>query len=940
MSNRILLPVGSASEGKPVRRSRRCSLALACAAILALAHASAVNGQSPAEAGRGGGIAPESGEQRVQQLDAVVTTASRIRRGGFVAPTPTTQVTAEEIDASGLTNVADVINTIPSVRPSLTQTSSTNNASWMGGNYLDLRGLGASRTLLLVNGKRFVPTQIEGPVDVNVVPQVLVDSIDIVTGGASAAWGSDAVAGVVNLMFDPNFEGFKGKLQYGSSDRGDYRSKHASLGFGQRFADQRGHVVFAAEASDNSGIENLGDRPWGAQGWGQIANPAYTPGNDEPQSLILPDVVYSNASFGGLINDGGPLSGIQFDPGGNPVPFQYGSPVSGVSMVGGDGAYVHRNQTLTAPLERQSVYGRVSFDLTDAVNAYGELSWSKSESGPVRYLARSGDVVIRRDNPFLHESIADAMDLHGIDSFTMNRMREDYAPSLGTKEATTTRGVIGAEGWFDNGWDWDVHYTYGSSEIFMQAHGNRINANFNAAVDAVRDPVTGAIVCRDPDARAAGCVPIDLFGWGASSLEAREYVTGTSWRLWDISQHAAAASVSGEAFQLPAGPVSIAAGLEWRREEATVTADQRSVDGGYAIINTIPWSGSVNVKEAFSEVLVPLARDTAWARALDLSIAGRITDYSTSGTVHTWKIGGSWDIDDMWRIRATRSRDIRAPSLSELFSGASTLSFTVFDPEEGSRYSVRSITSGNADLDPEEADTTTVGVVVNPTPNLMVSLDWYDIEISGAIISLQAAAIVDRCYRNQPQLCGQIVRGGDGLIQHVAASPQNLSSLEVRGADLEFVYRRALGAGELTLRGLAAWTNRIRMDDGETVTEMAGTVEQPTIASIGGTPHWNGNVSAAYRAGPAALGMGVRHVGGGKINHELTSKDRNITEVSGRTYYDLNASYDLTGNLALFGSVRNLFDKYPPIADSGYATIRSLYDVIGRTYTVGLRFDF
>ncbi|MCR6685062.1 TonB-dependent receptor [Pseudoxanthomonas sp.] len=884
---------------------------------------------------------PASASQpQARELDTVQVTSSRIKRGGFIAPTPTTQISAEAIETSGLPSVADLINTMPAARPSLTPVSTVNNASWSGGNYMDLRGLGYSRTLVLVDGKRYVPTQITGVVDINVVPQALLQGVDIVTGGASASWGSDAVAGVVNLRFDHQLDGIKGQLQYGSSDAGDYTTRKASFALGHAFADDRGHLLLGVEASDNDGIARLGDRDWGAKGWGTITNPAYTADNDEPRILVVPGVVSSNTSFGGVITSG-PLRGIQFDPDGKPVPFEYGDVVSGSSMIGGDGAYTHTEQTLAAPTERRTAYSRLSWDFTDNLTGFLEGSWSRSEASPIPNLTRSDTSIrIYRDNAFLDESVGQMMDEAGITSFTMGRLSRDYARTVNHKESTTRRFAAGLEGWLDNGWSWDAYYSHGTSETMLLADNNRITSRYNAAIDAVFDQASGQIVCRSAAARAIGCVPMDLFGEGAPSAEARAWVTGTSWRLWDISQDAAAATLSGDLFELPAGPLSMAAGVEWRSEEAAVTSDEFSVRAEFVTGNTVPWAGKVEVKEAFTELSVPLARDATWADEFSLNAAARVTDYSTSGTVSTWKAGATWDIDPRWRLRATRSRDIRAPSLEELFSGSTTSTFSVLDPELGSTYSVSSLSSGNPDLEPEEADTFTAGVVFSPTSNLTMSVDFYDIDMAGAIIELSAATIVERCYSIQPQLCGLVSRGDDGRIDQVQATPQNLQKLKLRGTDFELLYNRDIGPGQMRLRTLLGYTDSLSLDDGEVVTEMAGTVDQPTISSIGGMPYWNGNAHADYRLGPALFGVGLRYVGGGRIDRVLTEKDRNIIAVGSRTYLDLNASYNLGEHVSLFASVRNLADRDPPIVGGGFATVRSLYDVVGRYYSAGVRLDF
>ncbi|MEQ8312149.1 MAG: TonB-dependent receptor [Sphingopyxis sp.] len=892
---------------------------------------------APAEAAFAGGQ---------DDLADIVVTGSRVARGGFEAPTPTTVLGLAEIERVAAPNIADLVNQMPSVRPSLTPSSSTNNSQFAGGNYLDLRGFGYNRTLVLVDGKRFVSSQIQGPVDVNVIPQALIGSVDIVTGGASAAWGSDAVAGVVNFKFDHKLEGFKGSAQAGISDHNDNRNFQASLAFGKSFADGRGKLLVAGEIAETDGIERLADRDWGAKGWGIIANPAYTATNDEPRRLLVANATSSNMTFGGLINSG-PLKGIQFGPGGQPLPFNYGTLVSASNMVGGDGASGSDELMLSVPLERYSGYGRLSYDLSDTITAYVEGSWAKTSTDNPGLTRTDTAIRIRRDNAFLPESIGAAMDANNITSFTMGRYSRDYARGFNEIRAETMRGVIGLQGELGGGWTWDAYYTHGETRNKHRNTNSRITSNYNYAIDAVIDPATGAAVCRDAAARAAGCVPLNLFGVGSPSPQSLAYVMGQSWRKWDIRQDAAAATLRGEPFATWAGPVSLATGVEWRKESAVVTADALSAAGSFATGNTVPWDGEVTVKEAFGELVVPFARDQSWADSLELNIAARLTDYSTSGTVTTWKVGGTWDVTPDIRFRATRSRDIRAPALAELFGGSTTAQFTVLDPELGRSYSVQSLTSGNINLKPEKADTFTAGVVLSPSfvPNLRLSVDYYDIKLKGAILTISAASTVERCYLNQPQLCDSITRGANGEITQVAATPQNLQEVQTRGVDMELAYRIDIGADRLSLRGLITYVDRIRLDDGITVVDLAGSTEQPTIASIGGQPHWRANVSTTYEAGPARVSLTGRYIGGGNINNEYTFKDLNKLTHEGRLYLDLSAAYDLIDNgdrkVSLFATVNNLLDKDPPITGTGgFATVRSLYDVVGRTYTAGVRFRF
>lgn len=932
-------------------RQRRLAIACSTAIFLSLGAPAAFAQSSTTDtAGTDTAASPaattNTDKKSTTDLEQVTVSASRILRDGFVAPTPTTTITAVDIQNSAATNIAETINQMPSVRPSFNMASTTNNSQFSGGNFLDLRGIGFNRTLVLVDGKRVVPNQVLGGVDINTLPQALIESVDVVTGGASAAWGSDAVAGVVNFRLNQDLEGVKGVVKGGISGHHDRQNSLTSIAFGTSFSDKRGHLLFAAESAHNKGIGKLRDRSWGAQQWSIISNPAYTANNDEPRQLLLPDTRDSNMSYGGLIN-AGPLKGTQFDNNGDPVPFQYGTLVSSTKMVGGDSAAASSqdNYTLEAPLDRHSLYGRMSYAITPDVTAAVDASWSKSET-TYRGLTRTDSgLTIHRDNPFLPASIGSAMDDLGLSTFKMGRYDRDYGQGVSNKWTDTARVVGSLSGYFGETWSWDAYYGHGRSETQLRTMNNRITPRFNYALDATTDPLTGAAICRSTSPDAVGCVPIDLFGDGAPSAQSLAYILGTSQTNYVITQDNAAATLHGEPFSMPAGPVSVATGIDWRRETAKVTSDPLSMAAVFATGNTVPWNGGVSVKEAFGEALFPLASEAAWARSLDLDLAARITNYSTSGTVVTWKIGGNWQVNDWLRFRGTQSRDIRAPSLYELYNAGGTSSFTVFDPLVNQTYNVPSISTGNADLKPEEADTTTVGFVLSPTPDLMLSLDYYKIDIKKAIITFQARDIVERCYGAQPQVCGSIVRGADGNIDHVNVSPQNLQSVKVEGLDLEVGYRALLGPGKLNLRGLASYTKSVQLDDGITSTEMAGSTKQPTIASVGGTPHWKGSVNASYSAGPYAVNAAVRYIGGGRIDNTYTSKDLNILETSGRTYFDLGGSYDLRSSddskITLFLSVHNLFDKNPPITGAGgYVTTRSLYDYIGRAYSAGVRFKF
>ena len=615
------------------------------------------------------------------------------------------------------------------------------------------------------------------------VPQGLVSKVEIVTGGASAAWGSDAVAGVANLILDRRFVGLKGSVQAGTTRHGDRNTRGLSMTWGERFAGDRGHFIVSADVDQNDGIFFMRARDWG--GWNKIANPAYTADNDEPRQLLVKDGRSSVMSYGGLINQG-PLAGIAFDADGNPFEFTYGDLRTASTMRGGDGSADIENLPMQAPVNRKTLYSRASYVFTDRLTGFIEGSYAKSEGVSPSLVRSSSAITIRRENPFIPASIAAQMDALNLATIRLGRYSRDYAQTMNNRYTEVRRVVAGLEGSFGETWSWDAYYTIGDVESQVQIAQNQITAHYNFAIDAITDPNTGEAVCRSVAARADGCAPLNLFGENQMSRASLDYVLGISQRRNMIRQNAASFAMRGEPFSLPAGPVSAAMGLDWRHEEARVESDPLSIAGSFATGNALPFSGDQSVKEVFGEAILPLFADVGWSKSFDLSLAARLTNYSSSGTVNTWKTGISWTINDRIRVRSALSRDIRAPSLNDMYAAGSSSLLSVFDPVLNIQYSVTNRSSGNPDLVPEEADTFTLGVVFTPTQNLGFSLDYYDVGMDKALITLAAPAIVERCYGISPQVCPMITRNPDtNRITSVQVSPQNLERLHLRGVDFE-----------------------------------------------------------------------------------------------------------------------------------------------------------
>ncbi len=681
---------------------------------------------APAQAGgQDEEAAPAEGE--------IIVTATRAGRDGSDAPTPTTAIGADFIEASIRPNVADVINLLPQASVSATPRSTIGNSINAGANLINLRALGTARTLVLLDGRRVAPSTIVGAgVDINVLPTALLKRVDVVTGGASAIWGSDAMAGVVNFVLDHDFTGLKANVEGGVSGQGDGEYYQGELAWGTGFAGGRGHLLLSAQYADVGRVGGPAGRDW-YKGYKVIANQAFTAGSGLPTRAILPGVGLAQATGGGLIT-AGPLRGIQFGPGGVPLPFSFGY-ASGSVSVGGTAEDWGGNMEVQSPVWNASAYGRLSYELTPAITAFAEYSFSRAKATftQVPYW-RLANITIQRDNAFLHPDVATRMTNAAVTNFQMGSYNPDIGPATGVNDRRFQRWVAGLYGELGGGWEWDVYYQGGRTHLIIDVFDNPIAANYNLAIDAVRS--NGAIVCRSTLANPTnGCIPLNIFGVGSGAPAAIKYVTGTEHHDQYLDQDVVAASIRGEPLALPGGPLSVAAGFEYRREEFFMTADPISAAGGFFLNNFKAAAGDFDVKEAFAEVVAPVLGDLPLIEELSLNGAVRFTDYSSSGSITTWKLGGIWDVDGALRFRGTLSRDIRAPNLYEIYQPSATFTQSVNDPVTNTSYNATIVTPGNNQLLPEVADTKSLGLVYQPrwAPGLLLSADYFDISIKDAI---------------------------------------------------------------------------------------------------------------------------------------------------------------------------------------------------------------
>lgn len=885
---------------------------------------------------RGSANAPDpaagSARRDASDLDAVVVTASsRLGRLGFDAPTPTTVLSAEDLGIGARANVAAALNDLPYFRAGVSpQTTGTNTDA--GSAPVDLRALGVNRTLVLLDGRRFSSTN-----DLNTIPTVLIKSADIVTGGASAAWGSGAVSGVVNIAIDRTFSGTRLGLQYGVSDRGDANERRFEAAFGHELFGGRGHLVLGAEFLDNDGLVPRSRREH-VSGWATLSD-------GQGRFVLTPDVSIADAAYGGLILTG-TLAGQEFDPDGSLSPFEYGR-VVGTSMVGGNGPRADDFSPLMTPQRRYSAMGTAHFDLTDSTRLtldvrhsrmYNDYPWFGDHN------RGSGRLTIQADNAFLPESVREALAEAGESSFQMGRFNSDFAYARIDFQRKTTEATLALDGYLGEAWRWKSYYTHGEYRQDIRNPGFLLRTNYAQAVDSVLSPTTGQPICRvaltDP---TTDCVPINLFGSGAPSAAAVAYVTGTPSQETLIKLDAGGVSLQGDPWTLPAGDVSIALGVEARREWQQTTVGALDSAGAFRTFSHSAMFGVFKVKEAFGEVLVPVVRDVPGFNKLEVNAAARISDYDTTGSIWSWKAGATNEFLPGFRARATRSRDIRSANLAELFTTALTGYNNVADPVTGQTVNVQVISGGNPGLTPEEADTTTFGLTWTPsfTEGLDISIDYFDITINDVIISLGVQEVVNRCFRGNQTLCGRITRDADGNIERIMSTPVNLAEYKTDGIDAEIMYTfpaaklfPSLG-GRFQWRALATWVHDLTTDDGEV---KLGYVGSQGSAFIGpGIPRLRVMNNIAYRGDAFGANLRARYVSAGKYNRAV---DIVNNDIGSYTYFDLGLNARIASfagsELELYANINNLLDKDPP-ASSAFS---AYYDVLGRYYSIGARLRF
>ena len=685
------------------RTQARCShLATAIFAALACAPAATFAQTAP--------------QSETTELDKITVTGSRIPRQGFVTPSPVVAITAEEIRTTGAVTIGDLMNEMPQLATTFSLVNSSRFVGTVGLNLLDLRGLGTDRTLVLVNGRRHVGgTPGSGAVDVNTIPVEWIERVEVITGGASAVYGADAVAGVVNFVLRDSFDGVTMRGQTGISDEGSFKRSFGSITAGTQFAEGQGNVGVSVEYSTQDRFR-FSDRAIGRTSYRTIQNPNYDPsrpaGPDNYQSLLLPNAGLNSFTEGGIFYDGDDNPYV-LTAGGKFRPQDFGTVNDPNGCQDCDYLNLNRVADLQPGFDRGSINTIVNFDFNENHRFFFEGKYAQTKSKYLGQPAFSSPIPysITRDNPYLSSELRDFIDQSGSYALEWDQdtnvvgtppgiyvYRFDTDAGQRGEDVTrdTMRAVIGFEGSLSPDWTYEVSLVHGKTKERRINVNNRITERFYAGLDAVIDPASGQIVCRssiDPTSinphtglpvtpfGANGCVPFSILGDGAVSDEARAWFNANTVSKGRLSQTVFSGSVSNSAlFTLPAGGVGFSAGAEYRRERSRTQADELS-NAGLTFLNAIPSEGGeYSVKEVFTEFSVPLLADLPGVDSLIFDLAGRYSDYDTIGSTTTWRAGLDWTVVPSVRLRGTYSKAVRAPNIGELYGAQSENFFTISDP--------------------------------------------------------------------------------------------------------------------------------------------------------------------------------------------------------------------------------------------------------------------
>ncbi|MFC4347969.1 TonB-dependent receptor domain-containing protein [Kordiimonas lipolytica] len=928
-------------------------------------------------------------EPAVTEFDEIVVTGSRIRRSGTTTPTPVTILDSEALALNGDTRLADTLNELPAIRATQTtgNVNTTDDAQEAGTNFLNLRGLGIDRTLVLVNGRRHVGSRPgSAAVDTNTIPSALVDRIEVITGGASAVYGADAVSGVVNLILKDDFEGLAVDGRFGVSDKGDGETYSLSLTGGTNFADDRGNIYVNA-TYDKSSVIRASNRSYARENLRFAPNPNNTSSSDG----IADQILFENTGFigtpaGGQVvgpnfesfsEFGGPFT---FDSNGNIVSQDMGTLVLSYLSQGGGFVDLSAYDLLAVPVERMILSGGFKYDLSDDMRFFFDAKYARNESEtdgqPTFGLA--GDFTgipgsfILADNPYVPEALSDILAADGLDGFYVTRTNVDHGGRQSRSQRDTIQLYAGIEGRLSDTLDYTFHYQYGRSENTTEFINERINSRYLQQIDAILD-ADGNIVCRDA---SGGCVPLNILGPNAATSEALAFSHVDFLTQGELTQHVVNFTVTGDtagAVELPGGPVGFAFGAEYRDESSSTEEGALRNSGDlFGISPVADTVGSYDVWELFAEASLPVLRNVPFAQEFNLEGAVRYADYSTIGSATTWKIGADWTPVSDVRFRAVLSQAVRAPNIGELFAAVEQSNVFLNDPCDvdfinagsatrasncaalgiapGFQSNTDAVTTailsgGNENLQEETADTLTLGVIVTPSfiPDLSLTVDYWNIDIKDAVNAFPAQVLLNGCVDGDSidnPLCASVSRGNDGNIQSVSSQLINVASFEAAGFDFEMRYRLHLDEafktdGMLDFALTATYLDKLNFFAQE------GQSQPDREAGELGDPKWIANLRATYRNDRLTVSLYERFFGSQVFDLSEPEEFHDPNRTGSEFYTDLQVRYSFNDRTDFYVGVNNVFDNAPPLLarvpeTRAFGDDAVIYDQQGRFFYFGV----
>jgi outer membrane receptor protein involved in Fe transport len=992
---------------KIFNRAMLCASSAPLALGLALTFAGAANAQTtspePATANTTPSAAADAAEATPTGGEIVVT-GSRIARPELQSVSPIAVIGSAAIENQGITNIQDLAQKLPQIGiPGASRTNTNFATTGNGVSSLNLRNLGSQRTLVLVNGRRFVAGLAgTSTVDVNNIPTEMIDRVEVVTGGASAVYGSDAIAGVVNFILKDHFDGITARAQYGISSRGDNENYTASVTGGTSFGpDKRGSVVANFTYARDAGLFSH-DRAISAQDCLYTCGPeAYSTYAAQGRFVLMNNGAATK-------NTGGFTSNLfTFNPDNSVVlgfPTGYGFNRNGVRRI-------------AVPLTRYLGTINAKYELSDHVTAFVEGTYGRTDSSSSIEAAPVADTDIGADygidNPFIPAVIAaqiaarnsDADPTNDVTDIAFRRRQNEVFTRSNTNKRNTFRIAGGFRGDITDKWNFEVSGVYGQLKDHTETQDIDIT-KYQAALDAVRDS-SGNIVCRDTT--ATGCVPINLFGYNTASPQASAYVQSDEPRTDDIknTELVLDANVTGSLFALPYGDVKTSVGVEYRREKSVDNWDALTNAGLNSGNQTPDTIGKFDVKEVFGELDVPLLQDLSFAHSLSLNGKARYSDYSTIGNVFSWSAGVEYaPISDV-RIRGNYSVANRAPNIGELFSAASETFPSVQDPCDGVtaassdnfatacraipqvaaaiastgtfKYSqadlqgINGFDGGNRNLQEEKAKTWTLGAVVTPSflRGFSFTADYFNIKINDAIGNIPRQTAIEQCLlTGLSQFCSNVIRSGvTGFITTVNAQLINIADFKTSGIDFDFRYGHRLGLlGDDRFDAHVLWTRTLRYktqsDPSAPVDSGLGNIEYGEVFKN------KINADLTYSTGHFSINWNVEYLSkmidspesefdtpgtidfllAQGLTQEQAHRAVSHNKIAARVYHDVQIKY-IVGDkkqFEIFVGAQNLLDRKPPILEDGLyygsvtgtTTAADVYDPYGRRFYAGVQVHF